>query len=105
MSVARLTGWQDMIVLSPLLKTLIAISFASLVWRATWRFASTANEYGLIEGFRAVLRIPIANIISIMAGRRALLSYFRGLRGEAVEWDKTVHSHHPALATESATAR
>jgi len=105
MSVARLAGWQDVIAFSPLLKTLIAISFASLVWRALWRFSSTANEYGLIEGFHAVLRIPIANIISIMAGRRALFAYIRSLRGEAVQWEKTMHTHHPALTDQAAVAK
>ena len=65
------------------------------LWRAAMRFAFTWREYGLIEGLRSVLRIPVANIIAIMAGRRALSSYVRSLRGVAVRWDKTAHHIHP----------
>ena len=60
--------------------------------------AFTAHEYGAIEGLRAVLRIPVANYIAILAGRRALSAYVRTLRGEIVRWDKTSHHAHPAAA-------
>ncbi len=96
LAVARLSGWLDAIVLSPVLKTMLAISFAAFVWRSLWRFGFTAREYGLAEGFSAVLRIPVANIIAIMAGRRALFAYIRTLRGSRIIWDKTEHSQHPA---------
>ena len=59
------------------------------------RFAFTAREYGAMEGVRAVLRIPVSNVIAIMAGRRALFAYLRSLSGEAARWDKTVHDLHP----------
>jgi adsorption protein B len=84
--------WQ----LDPLVKTLLIANFVSLAWRAAMRLAFTAREYGLVEGLRAVLRIPIANIIAIMAGRRALFAYARTLRGALPQWDKTPHSAHPA---------
>lgn len=79
------------------LKTLLAINLASFVWRAGWRFAFTAREYGPIEGMRAVLRIPVTNVIAIMAGRRALASYLAALAGRAPQWDKTRHTVHPAI--------
>jgi adsorption protein B len=98
LSVARLLGWHDSMAVSPALRFMLSISFAGFVWRATWRFGFTAGEYGIAEGLRAVFRIPIANIIAIMAGRRALLAYFRALRGARPDWDKTLHSAHPAAA-------
>ena len=93
---ARLGGWQEALVLSPLLKTMLAISFGAFAWRALWRFGFVAQEYGLLEGLRAVLRIPVANVISIMSGRRALFAYVQTLRGRDLLWDKTEHTRHPA---------
>lgn len=98
LATARLLGWRETVAFSPLLRTMLAISFAAFVWRALWRFGWTAREYGVIEGLRAIVRIPIANIIAIMAGRRALAAYFRTLRGSEVRWEKTRHSEHPAAA-------
>jgi adsorption protein B len=38
----------------------------------------------------------MANVIAILAGRRAISAYIRTLRGEALRWDKTEHGSHPA---------
>lgn len=91
-----LAGVADLPPLSPALKIILALNFASFFWRIVWRFAFTAREYGMAEGARAVLRLPIANIIAIMAGRRALLSYTKSLAGQMPHWDKTHHHAHPA---------
>lgn len=80
------------------LRLMLIATFAGFVWRLAFRFAFTKREYGTAEGLRAVLRVPIANIIAIMAGRRALAAYFRALRTGRVEWDKTAHEGHPANA-------
>lgn len=80
----------------PVLRLLLWICFASLCWRALIRAAFTAHEYGRIEGFRAILRIPLANVVLMMAGRRALMAYFGVLRGAPLRWDKTVHRQHCA---------
>lgn len=69
-----------------------------LAWRTAFRFAFTAREYGWREGIFGILRMPVANIIAIMAGRRALFAYLRTLRGAPVAWEKTEHRSHPALA-------
>ena len=61
------------------------------------RFIGT--DLGWREGMLSVLRIPIANVIAIMAGRRALVAYFRSLQDGKVVWDKTVHDRHPATAS------
>lgn len=98
LTLARFAGWETTYQMSPILKVLLAISFTSFVWRALWRFHFTAREYGMIEGFRALLRIPVSNVIAIIAGRRAVMAYARTLRGELPTWDKTAHAHYPALA-------
>jgi adsorption protein B len=98
LGIGRLLGWQDSLVPSPALRMMIAISFAAFVWRMIWRFHFTAREHGLAEGALAVPRIFVANIIAILAGRRALAAYFRTLMGAAPAWEKTRHSQHPATA-------
>lgn len=82
---------------SPALMLLMRVSLWGLAWRAAMRFAFTTREYGPLEGLRAIVRIPVANVITIMAGRRALMAYIRTLRGGRVSWDKTVHTLHPAM--------
>ena len=76
------------------------------VWRALVRAAFTAREFGWREGLLAILRIPVSNVIAIMAGRRAIIAYIATLRGGEVRWDKTEHVHHPAseLLTSRAAA-
>lgn len=94
--VAASSGWTQPLVLSPTLKALLYANLGFFVWRTFWRFAFTARNYGVAQGLFAVLRIPVTNIIAIMAGRRALVAYARVLSGDAVVWDKTPHSHHPS---------
>ena len=71
-------------------------NLASFAWRTLVRFAFTAREYGWAEGLRAVLRLPHANVIAIMAGRRALAAYVASLFGARPRWEKTQHHSHPA---------
>jgi len=85
------TEWQD----DPVILALVYANLASFAWRAMLRFAFTAREYGAVEGVRSVLRIPISNIIAILAARRALFAYVRTLAGSPVTWDKTEHDAHP----------
>lgn len=96
LGIFTLAGWETRTPITPMLTLLLSLSFAAFVWRSTWRFCFTAREYGLAEGVRALLRIPVANVVAILAGRRALFAYIRTLRGELVRWDKTQHTAHPA---------
>ncbi|MDE2596485.1 MAG: glycosyl transferase family protein [Sphingomonadales bacterium] len=105
LALAQWAGWFVPLPVTPLFHVALAVSFAGLLWRAAWRFAFTTREYGVIDGLRAVLRIPIGNIVAIMAGRRAFLAYFRSLRGEAIIWDKTMHDLHPAQLAMARSAR
>jgi adsorption protein B len=96
MGIAIVAGVAEPVPLTPLLKGLLVANTAAFVWRVAMRFAFTAREYGLSEGGWAVLRIPLANVIAIIAGRRAVFSYIRSLGGRAAAWDKTEHDVHPA---------
>ena len=80
----------------PLLKSLLIVSFVGAGWRAIARLVFTTREYGWGEGLRAVMRIPVANVIAIMSGRRALMAYLGELLGRHPYWEKTEHSLHPA---------
>ena len=82
--------------LTPLLKALLIANGVALAWRIAMRFAFTAREYGLREGIFAVLRLPLANVIAIISGRRAVFAYARTLAGRVAVWDKTEHDAHPA---------
>lgn len=95
--VARLAGWHVESAPTPGLRVMLAICMTSFVWRMLMRLAFTTREYGWREGLRSIPRIFVANIIAIMAGRRALLAYVRTLRGAAVVWDKTEHRDHPSM--------
>ena len=100
----KLFGWEQQWTPGPLLMFLIYANLASFAWRATIRFAFTTREHGAYEGMRAVLRIPLANVIAIMAAWRALRAYVNTLAGSPVRWEKTEHDAHPAR-TEAAAAQ
>ncbi|APE27111.1 glycosyl transferase family protein [Aurantiacibacter gangjinensis] len=80
---------------STFLLVLIAINLASFVWRAFMRFTFTRAEYGWRQGLLAMVRIPVTNVINIMAGMRALAAYGRTLRGAAPVWEKTSREGDP----------
>ena len=96
MGVAVALGLAEPAPLTPLLKALLIANGVALAWRIAMRFAFTAREYGLREGFLAVLRLPLANVIAIISGRRAVFAYARTLAGRVAVWDKTEHDAHPA---------
>lgn len=83
---------------SPVLASMLGICLVGFLWRTGMRFFFTAREYGVVEGLRAIGRIPVANLITIIAGRKALVAYCRSLRTGRIVWDKTSHDSHPASA-------
>ena len=85
--------------IDPTLRLLLIANFVGLGWRTLFRAAFTAREYTITEGIMAVFRMPLANVISILAGRRALAAYLASLSSGRVNWDHTIHLNHPALAT------
>lgn len=97
-AVGVLAGIVDPRPIDPALRTLILFNFAALLWRVVARAAFTTREYGVVEGLRAIVRMPVANIIAIMAGRRAMGAYLASLYSGRVKWDHTVHLRHPSMA-------
>lgn len=98
---ASLAGGYERPGLSPMAVFLLSACAWAYAWRTANRFAFTASEYGFVEGLLAIARIPVANVIAIMAGRRALMGYVRSLRGSALVWDKTSHRAHPIVSERS----
>ncbi|TCM38062.1 adsorption protein B [Novosphingobium sp. ST904] len=96
LGIVRVAGLADEIPVPKSLNPVLTICLASFVWRCGVRAGFTAREYGAWEGVCAILRIPVANLIAIFAGQRALASYIRTLNGGMIVWDKTRHDAHPA---------
>lgn len=95
-SIAGQFGELQPLKLSPFVVGLLSVNLAFFAWRVAWRFAFTTRNYGVAEGVFAIIRLPLTNIIAIMAGRRAVRAYWGTIFGGKVEWDKTRHSSHPA---------
>ena len=59
-----------------------------LGWRLVMRACFTTAAYGWQEGLRSIPRMIVANVVAILAARRALLLHSAG---GAKRWDKTQH--------------
>ena len=64
------------------------------------RFGFVAAVYGWREGLRALPRTVTANIIAMMAARRALARYAAIAQDRRVAWDKTAHAFPRQLPAE-----
>jgi adsorption protein B len=73
---------------STVLASLMWINGWLLGWRLLMRVCFTTSAYGWREGLRSVPRTVIANLIAVLAARRALLLHSAG---GAKRWDKTHH--------------
>jgi len=85
--------------LPPFLAGLLGLNGLMLLWRLAVRALFVHKAYGLAEAIRCVPRVVVANVIAVMAARRAMMLYLRHWRGEALPWDKTSH-RFPDLAPE-----
>jgi len=83
--------------LSMPLAILLVVNAGLLGWRIVMRALFVHHAYGTAEAIRSVPRIFIANIIAMMAARRAVGMYIALWRGAPVQWDKTSH-RFPDLA-------
>jgi adsorption protein B len=84
-----------------LMQAVVFVGVIGLIWRAVARFAFTATLYGRREGLYAIVRLPIANFITILAAHRALAAYLATLRGRKTIWDKTHHERHPTVTDDA----
>jgi adsorption protein B len=96
LAVASVLGLHSLKPLSPLLVTLLAINTGFLIWRIAVRAAFVWAIYGPGQAALSVPRSLIANIIAIMAARRACAAYFRHCFGRPLLWDKTTHHVVPS---------
>ncbi|TAD83631.1 MAG: glycosyl transferase family protein [Sphingomonadales bacterium] len=96
MGLLVLAGFAEPPPITPLLAGVLIANGLAFVWRIAMRFAFSAREYGLVAALFGVLRLPLANVVTIIAGRRAVFAYVRTLGGGAAAWDKTEHDAHPA---------
>jgi len=93
--IAQLCGLYSPRPNAPLVETIVAIGLVGVIWRGLVRSAFASLLYGFAEGLRSVVRMPIANLITIVAARRALAAYLRTLKGGEPIWEKTSHYLYP----------
>jgi adsorption protein B len=74
------------------LRTLLVATSALLAWRLTLRALFTGRTYGWREGLLAVPRSFVANLIAMLAARRALVLYIAMLIDGVPRWEKTAHA-------------
>lgn len=73
---------------SPALAALLWINSCLVAWRLMMRAGFTAAAYGWREGLRSIPRTLVANLIAVLAARRAMMIHSSG--GPS-RWDKTHH--------------
>ena len=95
-------GWETVII-SDAMRMLLALGAVLLVWRLAMRSFFAGRCYGSREAVWAVPRAFVANIMAMLAARRALVIYWRMLRSGEVVWDKTEHRESD-MAMDVATA-
>ena len=85
---------------SPAFRLLAAINALLLLWRLAMRFGFVARAHGWREGLRSLPRVITANIITMMAARRALGRYLGLRRSGRAPWGKTAHAFPSRLPAE-----
>jgi adsorption protein B len=77
--------------IGPALATLLSCNALLLGWRMAMRAIFVGRVYGWGEAIRAPLRLFAANIIAMLAARRALGRYLVMRRTGLAVWEKTHH--------------
>jgi len=77
---------------------LLVANGASMLWRLAMRALFTGRAYGRREAMLAVPRALVANIIAMLAARRALWLYVRMLFDGVPRWEKTAHDFPSDIA-------
>src|SRR3546814_11658362 len=81
-----LFGWPEAR-LGEALRLLLGFAAALLLWRLGMRLHFTTRRYGWRQGLLALPRAFVANVIAILAARRAIVQYCRMLRSGEVIWE------------------
>lgn len=91
---------ETLIVSSPALDALFSINVLLFGWRLAMRFAFVTAAYGPLEGLRSIPRVLVANLVAMLAARRALTGYFLARSTGETRWDKTRHVFPEAVPAE-----
>lgn len=75
----------------PIVQALLWANLALLGWRLTVRAIFVGDAYGWRDALLSVPRVFVANLIALLAARRAATLYVRLLAGGVPRWDKTEH--------------
>ena len=76
------------------LAAMLAANLTLLGWRIAMRMLFTGRAFGPVEALLAIPRLFVANLVALLAARRAIAIYLPTLRGKPPVWDKTAH-HFP----------
>lgn len=85
--------------LPPLLLLLMTASGYLMLWRAAVRMLFVYRTYGWRQALLSLPRMIVANVIAMMAARKAVALYIGLWTGGSLRWDKTAH-RFPDLGTE-----
>jgi adsorption protein B len=85
---------------SDAVRTLLLLTLILLIWRVIVRFAFVCLMHGVWQAILSIPRTFVANIIGIVAARRACWTYLRLMFGGTLSWDKTTHAHFPDEVTQ-----
>ncbi len=81
--------------LSPAVILMLWATSVLLVWRMLVRVFFVWSMHGAYQALLSIPRTLIANVIAIVAARRACWNYIGTLFGRELSWDKTNHLHFP----------
>jgi adsorption protein B len=87
------------------LATILDATFWLLWWRLGVRMLFVYRAYGLAEALWSVPRLLIANVVAMVAARRAVDIYLRLWAGGSLRWDKTAHRFPDIEAAETPVAK
>lgn len=91
LTILQFAGIYDPRPLSEFLQMLLHVNAVFLCWRLMFKAGFVFHLYGFTEALYSIPRTITANIINMMAARRAVGKYLQSLSGKQIEWDKTQH--------------
>lgn len=97
---AQRAGYHNPPAVAPLTRTILFATLLLLCWRIVIRTAFVGLMHGPRQAAMSIPRSLVANIITIVAARKACWGYVRHIFGAQLVWDKTSHAHFPAQASQ-----
>ena len=96
LTLAEMVAVYKMQPVSRLLAILLVVNAGFLIWRLLLKSCFVFALYGLREALLSIPRTIVANLINILAARRAIGHYVGQLVGHPVNWEKTAHFYPDA---------